>query len=188
MRRLGWMLVVGLVLGASGAAAGTLDNLPRITPDGNADRDTIPDAYKWNLEDLYPTDQAWNEAFKVAQFELGRLSELHGRLGDPATLDGYLEAYFKLEIEVNRLKLYASNQEVTDTTNQESMARHQRALGLTNAFMEEGSVMRQTILAMDARAGVSRPALRAPAADGHRRGRQSGTADPGEPQSIPCVL
>jgi len=143
------MVVVGLVLGGLGAAAGTLDDLPSITPDGNADRETIPDAYKWNLEDLYPTDPAWEEAFEAAQSELARLSEFHGRLGEPAVLNAYLDAFFKLEIEVNRLKLYASNQEVTDTTDQRSMARHQRALGLTNAFMEEGSVMRQTILAMD---------------------------------------
>jgi len=142
------MLVVVVAIGGSAVGAGTLEDLPRITPDGNSDRGDIPDAYKWNLEDLYPTNQAWEEAYDTARSELGRLSELHGRLGDPATLNGYLDAYFKLEVEVNRLKLYAANHEVTDTTNQGSIARHQRALRLTNDFMEEGSVMRQTILSM----------------------------------------
>jgi oligoendopeptidase F len=149
MRKSVWILVPSLALAGSLAVAGALDDLPRITPDGNADRESIPDAYTWNLEDLYATPQAWDAAFEAARAELGRLSELHGRLDEPAALHAYLEAYFKMEIEVNRLKLYASNQEVTDTTNQEAIARHQRALGLTNAFMEEGSLMRQTILAMD---------------------------------------
>jgi oligoendopeptidase F len=149
MRTSVWILVLVLALAGSPTVAGTLDDLPRIVPDGNADRESIPDAYKWNLDDLYATHQAWDVAFEAAQAELGLLSEFHDRLDEPAALKSYLEAYYELEIEVNRLKLYAANQEVTDNTNQESIARHRRALGLTNAFMEEGSFMRQTILGMD---------------------------------------
>jgi oligoendopeptidase F len=175
MRNTVWILVLISALTGSLAGAGTLEDLPRVTPDGNADRESIPDGYKWNLEDLYASHQAWDAAFESARAELGRLSEYHARLDEPAALNDYLDAYFELEIEVNRLKLYASNQEVTDTTNQGSIARHQRALGLTNAFMEEGSLMRQTILAMDeqhmAAAIAEQPELAqfGPAFDGLRR-------------------
>jgi oligoendopeptidase F len=148
MHKVSWRIVVGLVFCAGAAIAGPLDELPQVTPDGNASRESIPDAYKWKLEHLYPSDDAWSRSFEEARAELGELKSQHGEMSETSALARYLDAYFRLELEVNRLKLYASNREVTDTTNQQASARHQRALGLANAIMEEGSFMRQTILGM----------------------------------------
>lgn len=142
------ILVLVLVITAVVGAAGPEAELPPVVPDGNADRADIPDQYKWKLSDLYVDDLAWAEARAAATAELEGLARYHGRLGDPEALASYLGSYFQLEVDINRLTLYPYLQKITETTNQEYIARHESALNLTNMIMEEGATMRQAILAM----------------------------------------
>jgi oligoendopeptidase F len=148
MRQRGLVVLFVSLLLATSATAGPLGGLPPVTPDGNADRGSIPDGYKWKLADLYPDEEAWEQALAGASARLQGLARYHERLDDPKVLAPYLDGYFRLEVDVNRLKLYANLQAVTETTNQEFIARHQSAINLTNQIMEEGSTMRQAILAM----------------------------------------
>jgi len=142
------ILVLVLAMTAVVGAAGPEAELPPVVPDGNADRAGIPDQYKWKLSDLYADDLAWAEALAAASVELEGLDRYHGRLADPETLASYLGRYFGLEVDINRLTLFANLQKITETTNQEYIARHRSALNLTNRIMEEGATMRQAILAM----------------------------------------
>jgi len=142
------VLVVCLLI-VSVSTAETLDGLPPVTPDANVDRSSIPEVYLWDLTALYGSDEAWSESFSATENELAGLKTLHNELGTPSTLADYMATYFRLEVVANRLSLYANLQRDGDTTRQEFIARHQKALELTNRMMEEGSVLRQAVLGYD---------------------------------------
>lgn len=47
-------------------------------------RSEIPEQYKWHLEDIFPSDQAWEEEFLKAEKLLQRAESFQGHLGDSA--------------------------------------------------------------------------------------------------------
>ncbi|BAE83680.1 hypothetical protein DSY1891 [Desulfitobacterium hafniense Y51] len=47
-------------------------------------RSEIPEQYKWHLEDIFPSDQAWEEEFLKAEKLLERAESFQGHLGDSA--------------------------------------------------------------------------------------------------------
>lgn len=47
-------------------------------------RSEVPEHYKWRLEDIFPSDQAWEEEFVKVEQLLGRAGEFQGHLGDNA--------------------------------------------------------------------------------------------------------
>ena len=148
MRKHLWSVLMMVLLGATTAQAGFLADLPPVTPDGNADRASIPDVYKWDLTALYPDPESWAAAMSAARAELEAIAKLHGSLGDPSKLADYLGRYYDLELAGNRVTLYAYLGTVPDTTDQVWLARHQQALGLTNDIMAEGTVLREAVLGL----------------------------------------
>ena len=144
----GRILLVCLLTSAT-ASAGTLEDLPPFTPDANVERASIPEVYRWDLTALFPDDDGWSDAFMAAGERLSGLAGHHGELNDPSILADYMATYFRLEVEANRLSLYANLQRDGNTTNQEFIARHQSALELTNRLMDEGSVLREAVLGYD---------------------------------------
>ena len=69
------------------------------------ERKDIPIQYQWKLEDIYPTDEAWDQDYKKLEAAIAApVGEYQGKLGEKATL----LAYFKESTDVSRLleKLY----------------------------------------------------------------------------------
>src|SRR5690606_40952259 len=60
-------------------------------------RDELPDKYKWNLTDLYATDEAWKQEKDRLQTEMQKVAQYKGKLTQsPATLLEALEFNAKL--------------------------------------------------------------------------------------------
>src|SRR5580704_10059614 len=94
----------GLFWVATALAALTLSGLAQ-----ERDRSKIPDKYKWNLADLYPTDAAWRAARDELASELPRLGAFKGRLAtSPQTLADALERMSGLDKNLSRLYAYAA--------------------------------------------------------------------------------
>ncbi len=134
------------------ASAGDLGALPDYSPDANAERQTIPAEYLWNLSVLFADDEAWAKTFETTAGRLAELSSSHDALTNPAGLADYMSSYFEIELAANRLSLYASLQKDGDTTNPEYTGRHQQALKLTGQVMDKGAVVRQAVLDYDSKA------------------------------------
>ncbi len=70
------------------------------------ERKDVPEQYKWNLGDIYPSDEAWEQAFAAIEKKANFL-QFRGKLG---TVEGLL-AYFKAEeafyTDAYRIYLYA---------------------------------------------------------------------------------
>ncbi len=144
--------------------AGGIEDLPLWQPDANAERSVIPDVYTWRLDVLVADDEAWEAEAREAAGRLETLGTLRAGLDAPEGLAKYLEAYFSADELINRLTLYANLRRDTDTVNQAVIARHQRALAMTNDLMAQGPVLRQAILSLDQGAledaYVAEPALK----------------------------
>ncbi|MGN0985706.1 MAG: oligoendopeptidase F [Candidatus Enterenecus sp.] len=80
------------------------------------ERSEIPEQYTWNTGDLFPSDQAWEEAFAEVQTYIPRLSAFAGRLCESAaTLYEYVTLDEELDQKLSRLFNYAQRKYDQDT-------------------------------------------------------------------------
>src|SRR6266404_1832685 len=89
-----WFLVIGMTA----------------TPMLAGERKDIPDKYKWNLADLYPSEADWTKAKEEISHRLPELAKHRGTLGkSPQALLGTLQLMFELDQALSRLAVYASS-------------------------------------------------------------------------------
>src|ERR1051326_2530497 len=84
------------------------------------DRSAIPEKYKWNLADVYPSDAAWRAAKDAFAAEIPSLGKYKGRLmSSPSTLADALETLTAKIKELRRLGTYTSlltDEDLRDST------------------------------------------------------------------------
>jgi len=146
MKKIIGLITVPIILGFVFFSDGPYNNLPKFTPDANISRDKIPDTYKWNLTDICPSIEQWNLDISKCQDDLHLLKDQNKDLNTPKTMANYLKKYFELDNRINRLTLYANMQRDVEASDQDIIARHEKALNLTEELMKEGSVLRQAAM------------------------------------------
>ncbi|MBD1422679.1 oligoendopeptidase F [Sphingobacterium chuzhouense] len=106
-------------------------------------REELPDKYKWNLSDLYATDEVWKEEKERVQQEMQKAASYKGKLTGSATiLLEALELNSTLIKEMVRLSSYASMKSDQDTrvTKYTGMSQELQQLfseyGALTSFME----------------------------------------------------
>jgi oligoendopeptidase F len=107
------------------------------------DRAKVPDALKWNLADLYPSEAAWRTRKDAVATQLPSLRAHAGQLGTSATrLADTLELMSRLDKELSRLYVYASMLSDQDTREsvpqgmQQEMQQLYAGFGAQAAFIE----------------------------------------------------
>ena len=55
------------------------------------EREEALEKYKWNLKDIYPTQEAWNQDYEELMANVGKYEEYKGRLNTEEVLKEYLE-------------------------------------------------------------------------------------------------
>lgn len=78
-------------------------------------RKDIPDRDKWKLEDIFPTDEAWEECFFALSERMGRIASYKGRLSDEDSLYECLTLNTSLSHDISRLYQYARMRRDEDT-------------------------------------------------------------------------
>src|SRR5262245_8031508 len=115
------------------------------------ERTAVPDKYKWDLTQIYPTDQAWRTAKDKLVGELPAIRAFRGTLGSSAAkLADALELSSRLAKEFSRLYIYASMMSDQDTrvSSYQGMQQEMAQAGAT--FGAETSYMEPEILKLDA--------------------------------------
>jgi oligoendopeptidase F len=140
------LTLLGLLLFALPAGAG---DLPKYEPDANHSRDQVPDAYKWDLSPLFPSDAACDEAMEQLRGRIPELASYKGKLSDPAALKKCLDLYFDLHDRTSHVQQYANLALNTELTNEDFQARKQLSLSLMDEVMAAAGFIRGEILAMD---------------------------------------
>lgn len=107
------------------------------------ERKEVPDKYKWNLSDIYPTNDAWQKDVDMLKTDVDKLAAFKGTLGKSAD-----ELYTALKTSSNLLKTlskawtYASNlsNENLNISANQAMMQQMSALGTklgeVTAYME----------------------------------------------------
>jgi oligoendopeptidase F len=103
------------------------------------DRAKIPDKYKWNLADLYPSDDAWRAAKDKVTPEIAKLATFKGTLGtSPARLADALDTANRVAKEFQKVALYASLSADQDT-------RVSKYQGMNQEMQQLGAKFGETI-------------------------------------------
>jgi oligoendopeptidase F len=83
--------------------------VPNAVEGQERDRAKIDDKYKWNLADLYASDDAWRAAKDKLAPEIAKLAAFKGTLGtSPARLADALDTGNRVAQELQKVYLYAS--------------------------------------------------------------------------------
>jgi oligoendopeptidase F len=120
------------------------------------DRAKIADKYKWNLADIYPTDEAWRKAKDALATEIPAVERLKGTLAkSPQGLLAALDLSTKLSKELNRIYVYASMSADQDTRDPKYQALKQEISQVATTLASASAYLEPEILKMD-RATVER--------------------------------
>jgi len=118
-----------------------------ITFSQSPERKDVPEKYKWNLSDIYPTVEDWQSDMKMLNSKVADLSSYQGKLGESAD-----ELYTALESASNFMKTlskawtYASNYSNEDLNNSDAQAMMQQMTALGTKFGEATAFMEPEIL------------------------------------------
>jgi oligoendopeptidase F len=107
------------------------------------DRSKLPDKYKWNLADIYPSDASWRAAREAFAAELPSLEKFKGKLtASPSALADALDTIYAKNKEFIRLASYASllaDQDTRDSQHQgmrQEMTQVGASFGAAIAFVD----------------------------------------------------
>jgi oligoendopeptidase F len=99
------------------------------------DRSKIPDKYKWNLADLYPSDASWRAGKEAFAAEIPSLEKFKGRLtASPSALADALDTLSSKSKELGRLFSYASLLADQDTRDSQHQGMRQEMTQVAATF------------------------------------------------------
>jgi oligoendopeptidase F len=114
------------------------------------ERSAIPDRYKWNLAEIYPSDQAWRTSKDKLVAELPAIRPFKGSLASsPQKLADALELSSRLAKEFTRLYVYTSMMSDQDTRVSVYQGMQQEMAQIGANFGAETSFIEPEILKMD---------------------------------------
>jgi oligoendopeptidase F len=123
---------------------------------GTPERSQVPEKERWNLADIYPTDEAWRAAKLKVEGRIPEVERFKGRLAEsPAQLLAALEALHDVQKELSRVYVYASMLSDQDTRDAAHQAMKQEVSQLATRFQTAVAFVEPEILKMD-RATVQR--------------------------------
>ncbi|WP_026690169.1 oligoendopeptidase F [Alteribacter aurantiacus] len=112
-------------------------------------RDEIPKELTWDLEDIFETDDKWEEAFKELKELIPTIKEFKGKLGDsPETLYEALQLQDKISEKLGRVYTYSHMRYDQDTTNSFYQGLNDRASQLVSVASSESSFITPEILSI----------------------------------------
>lgn len=110
-------------------------------------RDEIPVDRTWNLEAIFPTDEAWEKEFQDLKNSVSLLVAYKGKLGESAdTLYNALKEEEKLSERFGRLYAYSHMRYDQDTTNGFYQGLNDRAASLASELGQATAFMTPEIL------------------------------------------
>src|SRR5215212_8893026 len=120
------------------------------------DRSKIPDKYKWNIADIYPSEEAWRTAMQRLVADIPELKSFRGSLGTSASrLADALEMLTRLNKELARAFVYASMLSDEDTRVSKYQGMQQEMIQIGAQLGAQAAYIEPEILKAD-RAAIDR--------------------------------
>lgn len=117
---------------------------------GQQERDNIEDRYKWDLTDIYPSDEAWKEAKTSLSEKMEKIDEFKGTLTQSAgqLLDA-LEYTSEVTKEAVKLYIYTSMHSDLDTRDMKYLGMKQEMQQILSGYSARASYVDPEILTAD---------------------------------------
>ncbi|MFC1781559.1 oligoendopeptidase F [Planctomycetota bacterium] len=113
-------------------------------------RADIAEQYKWSLEDLYESDESWNQAKQELVSSLGQIEQYQGRLAESASiLLECLELNTQISKEFARLYSYAHMKSDQDMRVSKYLAAEQEMRQIGIVFNSKAAFITPEIVKMD---------------------------------------
>src|SRR5690625_1826403 len=113
-------------------------------------REDVPEELTWKLENIFPTDEAWEEAFNKLQTKIPEIETFQGTLGESAE---QLYKMFQVQDEIGeslgKLFTYARMRYDQDTTNSFYQAMYARVETILTEASQAMSYIVPEILTID---------------------------------------
>jgi len=101
------------------------------------ERTEIEEKYKWDLSDIYESDEAWEKHYQELEKKIGELAKLRGTAGQsPEALLKILKLRDELEVQIDKLYSYAMQKFDQDMRQSASQALVSRARTLNVKYRE----------------------------------------------------
>jgi oligoendopeptidase F len=126
----------------------TTNNIDIPAHGSSVPRASIPAAYKWRVEDIYPSQEAWQNACAEFKALLPQLQELRGKLKTAALLAQALRLQERLAQLLDKIYAYARLQQDADNTDQKMQALSGEAEGLVATYSSATSFIEPELLAL----------------------------------------
>ncbi len=113
-------------------------------------RSEIDPRYKWRLEDIYATDEDWEEDFEKVKSMIPEIESFKGKLGKSAeTLASLLSLKDSLGVRLGKLYVYSHMRRDEDTGNDTYQALSDRAVSLNTSVAAASAFIVPEILQID---------------------------------------
>ena len=114
------------------------------------ERASVPDEYKWNLKDIYASDDAWRAAKEKFTAQIADVAKFKGTLAQsPAQMYAAVETLANMNKELARLWVYAGMSSDLDTRNATYQAMKQEMSQLGSTFAAATAWVEPEILKID---------------------------------------
>ncbi len=112
-------------------------------------RSKIPQKYKWHLEDIFPSDDAWKKEFNRLKKSMKTLSKYENKLGSsPKTMAECLDKMYDMELKLEKVYWYATMKHHTDQEITRYQEMHKLSQMLMVDFNKETSFVEPEILSL----------------------------------------
>ncbi len=112
-------------------------------------RSEVAKEYTWDLESIYPTDEAWDADFTAVEKEIGAISAYAGKLNDKASLRACLALSDDLDRRLSLLYAYAHMRKDQDTSDAKYNAMQDRIFSLYMGFSAKSAFLSPELSALD---------------------------------------
>lgn len=113
-------------------------------------RKEVPKELTWDLEAIFPTDEAWEEAYRHVEDAISEFKAFQNTLAESAeNLLLLFQLQDKLSLQLGKIYTYSHMRSDEDTANATYQAMNQRAMSLVVAFSSANSFVEPEILAID---------------------------------------
>jgi oligoendopeptidase F len=127
-------------------------SVPQETLAQTMERSEIPVEYTWNLADLYPSDEVWNQSKKAVITKMGNIEQYKGKVGSSASI---LLACLKFNSDINRelsrLFCYAGMKSDQDTRNADNMAKKEELIQIWTDYNSRTSFIKPELVKLNSK-------------------------------------
>ncbi|WP_152394392.1 oligoendopeptidase F [Paenibacillus guangzhouensis] len=111
-------------------------------------RQDVPKEDQWKLEDLFASQEAWDQEYKLVKEQLGKASSYQGKLTDATAVKGCFDLEDEISLHTERLYVYANMHHHEDTAEPTYQALSEKSKKLSVDVGEALSFITPEILSL----------------------------------------